>query len=96
MMKNLILLSLLTSALLGCSSMPSNHEMSCKDLLKKEKSLQSDYKTDTAGSILSSMVNLFEDTNESKADENSAEIELNNTKSELRSVQSVIHKKKCK
>ncbi|MCF6188996.1 MAG: hypothetical protein L3J51_00790 [Cocleimonas sp.] len=70
--------------------------MSCNDLKKKEKSLQSDYKFGTADSVLSAIVDLAEDTAESTADATSADVELNHTKRELRTIQGVIHQKRCK
>jgi hypothetical protein len=70
--------------------------MSCSDLQKKEKSLQRDLKIDTAGSVISGIADIIEDTTESTVDSIVANQELNETKSELRVVQSVISKKRCK
>ncbi len=95
-MKNIITLTLFSSLLLGCSSLPSYHEMSCTDLKEKEKSLQSDYKADVAGSIISGIADIVEDTTESTVDSIASDLELNATKKELREVQSIIHQKRCK
>ncbi len=95
-MKNILSFSLLTSLLFGCSTLPSYHEMICKRLIEKEILLQSNYKVNISGSILNSIADVFEDSNESKVDAHSADVELNNTKNELRSIQSVIYQKKSR
>ena len=92
-------LTVLSSFLLGCSSMPSlpsYHEMSCVELKEKEKSLQSDYKFNTAGSILDDIVDAVDDTAKSTADATQSEVELEATKRDLREVQGVLHQKRCK
>ncbi len=95
-MKNIATVVLASTLIVGCSSLPSYHEMSCSDLVKKEKSLQRDLKFDTAGSVLAGIVDIAEDTTESTVDSISADVDLNATKNKLRQVQAVISKKRCK
>jgi uncharacterized protein YcfL len=95
-MKNIATVVLASTLIVGCSSLPSYHEMSCSDLVKKEKSLQKDLKFNRADSVLAGIVDIAKDTTESTVDSISADVDLKATKDEIREVQAVIAKKRCK
>ncbi len=91
-----IITGLSITLLSACTSLPSYHEMSCNDLIKKEKSLQQDYALNNISSLLSDIVDIADDTEKSTADANAANLALESNKRELRNIQSVIYQKQCK
>jgi uncharacterized protein YcfL len=95
-MKNITIIALASTLIVGCSSLPSYHEMSCSDLVNKEKSLQRDLKFNSVDSALSGVIDAIEDTTKSTVDSISADVDLKATKDEIRQVQTVIAKKRCK
>jgi uncharacterized protein YcfL len=95
-MKKTIASTLVLLLVSGCASLPSYQEMSCKDLIKKEKSLQVDHTINSIGSIAADIANIAEDTTESTVDVIVSEMDLQNTKRDLRIVQSQINKRRCK
>jgi uncharacterized protein YcfL len=93
----IIFASTLTLLLIsGCSSLPSYQEMSCKDLINKEKSLQKSYALNNIGSIAADIADVIDDTTRSKVEAISAEQDLQRNKQEIREVQLEIKNRRCK
>ena len=95
-MKIIIASTLSLLLISGCSSLPSYQEMSCKDLINKEKSLQKFYGINSIGSIAADIADVIDDTTRSKVEAISAEQDLQKNKREIREVQSEIYKRRCK